>query len=106
LLVLSAASVSAKRRSVKQAPHGSLGGTVAAGTTPIANATVHVWRDEKEVASANTAANGEFHVSLEDGTYAVQASALHFHAASAVRITVVVHVDRETWVNLEMVSAP
>ena len=40
---------------------------------------------------------------LADGTYEVQAAAPNRQPAMQVRITVVIHAQRETWVNLEMV---
>jgi hypothetical protein len=84
-------------------PPGTLGGRVIANGAPVAQAVVHVWNEKhKDAGTIQPDAKGEFHFPLPDGTYEVQAAAPQFHPAIPVRITVVVHAQRETWVNLEM----
>lgn len=85
-------------------PPGTLGGRVIApGGAPVPQAVVHVWNEKhKDAGTIQPDAKGEFHFPLPDGTYEVQAAAPQFRPAIAVRITVVVHAQRETWVNLEM----
>ena len=95
----------AAHRPVVTAPPGSIAGTVKSNGSPVANATVNVWRDGKQVASV--AVTGDhFTFSGSEGTYEVQASAPNYRPEIAVRITVVVHSERETWVNLALVRAP
>jgi hypothetical protein len=85
-------------------PPGTLAGRVAAGGAPVPQAVVHVWNEKKKDAGTiHPDDKGEFHFPLPDGTYEVQASAPQFHPAIPVHITVVVHAQRETWVNLELV---
>ena len=86
-------------------PPGTLAGSVRVANTPVTDATVHVWQGKKEV-TVHVDAKGEFHLPLADGTYEVQASAPQFHPALPMRITVVVHSQQQTWVNLEMVPGP
>jgi Carboxypeptidase regulatory-like domain len=82
---------------------GSIAGSVRANGAPVANATVNVWRDGKQVSSV--AVTGDhFTFSGPEATYEVQASAPNYRPAVAARITVVVHQDRETWVNLVLVA--
>lgn len=70
----------------------------------VANATVTVWRDGKQVGSV--AVTGDrFTFSGPEGTYEVQASAPHYRPEVAAHITVVVHAARETWVNLVLVPS-
>jgi hypothetical protein len=84
-------------------PPGTLAGKVAAGGAPVPQAVVHVWNEKhKDAGTIHPDEKGEFHFPLPDGTYEVQASAPQFHAAIPQRITVVVHAQRETWVNLEL----
>jgi len=86
-------------------PPGTLAGSVRVANTPVLDATVHVWQGKKEV-TVHVDPKGEFHLSLADGTYEVQASAPQFHPAVTIHITVVVHSSQQTWVNLEMVPGP
>ena len=84
-------------------PPGTLGGKVIANGAPIPQAVVHVWNEKhKDAGTIHPDDKGEFHFPLPDGTYEVQATAPQFHPAIPVRITVVVHAQRETWVNLEL----
>jgi hypothetical protein len=90
----------------KDVPLGTLGGTVLANNAPVAQSTVRVWRDGKEAGTITVDAKGEFHLSLPEGTYEVQAAAPHYRPAITMRVTVVVPAQHETWVNLELVPAP
>ena len=83
------------------APPGTLAGSVRSGSAVVLDATVHVWQGKKEV-TVHVDAKGEFHLPLADGTYETQASAPQFRPALPMRITVVVHSQQQTWVNLEM----
>ena len=84
-------------------PPGTLGGRVVANDAPVPQAVVHVWNEKhKDAGTIHPDEKGEFHFPLADGTYEVQASAPGFHPSIPVRITVVVHAQRETWVNLVM----
>ena len=94
--------VAAKPAKPPVLPPGTLSGSVRTGNAPVLDATVHVWMGKKET-TVHVDPKGEFHLPLADGTYEVQASAPQFRPAVPVRITVVVHSQRETWVNLEMV---
>ena len=85
------------------APTGTLGGKVAANGAPVAQAVVRVWNENhKDAATIHPDEKGEFHFPLAEGTYEVQATAPQFHPAAPARITVVVHAQRETWVNIEL----
>jgi hypothetical protein len=98
-------SAGAAHRPAVTTPPGSIAGTVSSSGSPVANATVNVWRDGKQVSSV--AVTGDrFTFSGPEGTYEVQASAPGYKPAVTVRITVVVHAERETWVNLVLVPAP
>jgi hypothetical protein len=92
----------AANRSTSTAALGSIAGTVRSNGSPVANATVLVWRDGKQVAEVNVTPDG-FRFSAPAGTYEVQASAPHFRPEVGIRITVVVHSGHETWVNLVLV---
>jgi hypothetical protein len=84
-------------------PPGTLGGRVWANGAPVPQAVVHVWNDKKKDAGTiHPDDKGEFRFPLPDGTYEVQATAPQFHPAVPAHITVVVHAQRETWVNLEL----
>ena len=84
-------------------PPGTLGGKVAANGIPVPQAVVHVWHENhKDAATIHPDEKGEFHFPLAEGTYEVQAAAPQYHPAVPARITVVVHAQRETWVNLEL----
>jgi hypothetical protein len=84
-------------------PPGTLGGKVVANGAPVPQAVVHVWyENHKDAATIHPDEKGEFHFPLAEGTYEVQASAPQFRPAVPARITVVVHAQRETWVNLEL----
>lgn len=85
---------------------GSITGSVKSGGSPVLDATVHVWKDGKEVGAPHVDPKGEFQFPTPEGTYEVQAAAPHFQPAVTVRITVVVHAQHETWVNLEMRPGP
>ena len=88
-------------------PPGTLGGRVIANGAPVPQAVVHVWNEKhKDAGTIHPDDKGEFHFPLPDGTYEVQATAPQFHPAIPVRITVVVHAQRETWVNLELLPGP
>ena len=93
----------AAHRPVVQAAVGTIAGSVRSSGSSVANATVNVWRDGKPVASVAVTAD-RFSFSGPEGTYEVQASAPHYRPEIAVRITVVVHSGRETWVNLALVA--
>jgi hypothetical protein len=93
--------VAAKHPAVVVA-NGSIAGTVTANFAPVANATVNIWRDGKQVASVQVTVD-HFTFTGPEGTYEVQASAPNYRPAVAARITVVVHADHETWVNLVLV---
>jgi hypothetical protein len=84
-------------------PLGTLAGTVKSNNTPVRDATVQVWQGKKAVGTARVDEKGDFRLPLADGTYEVQAGAPQFRPAIPMRITVVVHAQRETWVNLELV---
>ena len=105
-LILMAASLLLGAKKPKTPPPipGTLAGKVSAGGAPVPQAVVHVWNEKKKDAGTiHPDEKGEFHFPLADGTYEVQAAAPLFHPAVPVRITVVVHAQRETWVNLELV---
>jgi hypothetical protein len=98
--------IQAKPRPKKDVPLGTLAGTVLVNKAPVAQSTVHVWRDGKNAGLIPVDAKGEFHFSFPDGTYEVEAAAPHYRPAITARVTVVVHAQHETWVNLELVPAP
>jgi hypothetical protein len=82
--------------------NGSIAGTVTANFAPVANATVNIWRDGKQVTSVPVTVD-HFTFTCPEGTYEVQASAPNHRPAVGARITVVVHADHETWANLVLV---
>ncbi|HEY6138533.1 MAG TPA: carboxypeptidase-like regulatory domain-containing protein [Thermoanaerobaculia bacterium] len=87
-------------------PPGTLGGHVySRSAAPLPDAAVHVWKEKekKETATIHPDEKGEFRFPLAEGTYEVQATAAGRQPAVPVRITVVVHPQQVTWVNLEMV---
>jgi hypothetical protein len=96
------ARAASPRKRPNPATSGSIAGRVISGGSAIPEATVHVWRDGKQAATLQVDQKGEFHYPTPEGTYEVQASAPHFQPAIPVRITVVVHAQHETWVNLEL----
>ena len=81
---------------------GSIAGRVVSAQSPVPQATVRVWLNGKEAATLHVDEKGEFRFPTPEGTYEVQASAPHFQPAVNLRITVVVHAQHETWVNLEL----
>jgi len=104
-LVLAVVSllIAAKPKRPPAAPPGTLAGKVSAHGAPVPQAVVHVWNEaHKDAGAIHPDDKGEFHFPLADGTYEVQAAAPGFRPATPARITVVVHSQRETWVNLEM----
>ena len=95
--------IAAKPKRPPAAPPGTLAGKVFANGAPVPQAIVHVWHENhKDAATIHPDDKGELHFPLPDGTYEVQAAAPGLHPAVAVRIVVVVHAQRETWVNLDM----
>jgi hypothetical protein len=98
--------IQAKPRPKKDVPLGTLAGTVMANNAPVAQSAVRVWRDGKDAGTIPVDPKGELHFSLPEGTYEVQAAAPHYQPAIAVRVTVVVHAQQQTWVNLALVPAP
>jgi len=95
--------IAAKPKRPPAAPPGTLAGRVSASGAPVPQAVVHVWNEaHKDAGAIHPDDKGEFHFPLPDGTYEVQASAPQFRPAVPARIVVVVHAQRETWVNLDM----
>lgn len=96
----------AKKKPAPAAPSGTLGGHVySRSAAPLTEAAVHVWKEKekKETATIHPDEKGEFRFPIAEGTYEVQATAAGRQPAVPVRITVVVHQQQVTWVNLEMV---
>ena len=95
----------AKKRPAPTPPTGTLGGRVFSKSTPVTEPVVHVWKEKekKETATIKPDEKGEFHFPIAEGTYEVQAAAPGRQPAVPTRITVVVHAQQVTWVNLEMV---
>jgi len=107
LLALCCLAAAKKKPAVPATPPGTLGGHVFSRSgTPVAGAAVHVWKEgekKKETATIKPDEKGEFRVPIAEGTYEVQATAAQSQPAVPMRITVVVHAQQVTWVNLEMV---
>lgn len=105
ILILPMLAVAASRTHEPATPPGSIAGTVRSSNSAVADATVTIWRDGKQVAAVPVTGDS-FTFSGPEGTYEVQASAPHYKPAVTTRVTVVVHSGRETWVNLVLVAAP
>ena len=104
LITLCLVAAAKKKPAPPPVPTGTLAGKVFSKSAPvIPDATVHVWQGKKDVATVRLDEKGEFRYPVAEGTYEVQAAAPNRQPAMQVRITVVIHAQRETWVNLEMV---
>ena len=107
LLAIFCLAAAKKKPATPATPPGTLGGRVysRSAAAPVSDAAVHVWKEKekKETATIHPDEKGEFRFPLAEGTYEVQATAAGRQPAVAVRITVVVHPQQVTWVNLEMV---
>ena len=102
LLLFSDAAFAA-RKTKKEEPNGTLSGRVISDYKNVPTAIVHVWLDKKEIAKGPVDADAVYHFKVKPGTYEVQAEAPNLRPALAVRIIVVVHDNKETWANIEMV---
>lgn len=101
--LLSCELIAAKPKRPPAPPPGTLAGKVAVNGAPVPQVVVHVWTENhKDAGLIHPDEKGEFHFPIAEGTYEVQPAAAGFRPAVPVRIIVVIHAQRETWVNLEM----
>ena len=104
LVSLCLVSAAKKKPAPPPTPTGTLAGKVFSKSAAIIpDATVHVWQGKKDITTIRPDEKGEFRFPIAEGTYEVQPAAPNRLPAVQVRITVVIHAQRETWVNLEMV---
>ncbi len=113
ILVCLDLSAATKRKSKKAEPPpkpvvmGTAAGMIKnAGSAGIPNVTVTIWDEKKKAVTAQSNASGEFRMPLPEGTYEVAATVPHFTQVVPTHITIVVHGNQETWVNIVMAAAP